>query len=216
MAHRLARDLHVAVEFVAVDFDSLDRALENSQCEIAMSGIAVTPLRMARHPFSVPYMDETMAFIVRDHLRNSFTTWDSIRALGPVTIRMPNVPYFIEAIRARLPRARLEPLELTSNAASELANSEVLLMPAERGSVLTMLNPKFSVVVPEPGLIKVPLGYAVGRMHPDWLHFVDGWIELKRKDNTIASLYEHWILGRSADRRQPRWSVVRNVLHWVE
>jgi hypothetical protein len=27
-------------------------------------------------------------------------------------------------------------------------------------------------------------------------------------------VYDHWILGRSA--RQPRWSIARNVLHWMD
>jgi hypothetical protein len=40
-------------------------------------------------------------------------------------------------------------------------------------------------------------------------------VELKRKDGTIQKLYEHWILGKSAQRREARWSVARNVLHWV-
>ena len=34
--------------------------------------------------------------------------------------------------------------------------------------------------------------------------------------DTIDALYNHWILGKTATRRQPRWSVVRNILHWVE
>ena len=27
---------------------------------------------------------------------------------------------------------------------------------------------------------------------------------------------DHWILGRNARPRQPHWSVMRNVLHWVK
>jgi hypothetical protein len=92
----------------------------------------------------------------------------------------------------------------------------VIVAPAERGSVMTLLDPRYSVVIPEPGLIKVPLAYPVTRRDPEWLHFLDTWIELKRKDDTIDALYSHWILGKSAARRQPRWSVLRNVLHWVE
>jgi hypothetical protein len=41
------------------------------------------------------------------------------------------------------------------------------------------------------------------------------WIDLKTKDGTINELFVHWILGQNAVRRQPRWSVIRNVLHLV-
>jgi hypothetical protein len=42
------------------------------------------------------------------------------------------------------------------------------------------------------------------------------WLTLKQKDRTIAALYDYWVLGKNAVAASPRWSVVRNVLHWVE
>jgi hypothetical protein len=42
------------------------------------------------------------------------------------------------------------------------------------------------------------------------------WVELKRRDRTIDALYGHWILGKQAVKRQPRWSIMRNMLHWVD
>jgi hypothetical protein len=51
---------------------------------------------------------------------------------------------------------------------------------------------------------------------PERLHFVNNWIELKRKDETIPALCEPWILGKSARKKTARWSVVRDVLGWVK
>jgi hypothetical protein len=39
---------------------------------------------------------------------------------------------------------------------------------------------------------------------------------LKKRDRTIDTLYDYWILGKNAVPKQPRWSVIRNVLHWVK
>ena len=44
---------------------------------------------------------------------------------------------------------------------------------------------------------------------------ISNWIDLKNKDGTIQSLYDHWILARDASPPRRRWSVIRNVLHWV-
>jgi hypothetical protein len=33
---------------------------------------------------------------------------------------------------------------------------------------------------------------------------------------TIDALYRHWILGKQAGKRIPRWSIMRNVLHWLD
>ena len=90
------------------------------------------------------------------------------------------------------------------------------MLPAERGSVLTLLHPKYTVVVPEPDAIKIPLAYPLARRDQEWAQFVNTWIELKRRDGTIVALYDHWILGKHAVKSEPRWSVIRNLLHWVD
>jgi hypothetical protein len=41
-------------------------------------------------------------------------------------------------------------------------------------------------------------------------------VELKRSDDTVQRVYEYWILGRGAESRGPRWSVIRDVLGWVD
>jgi ABC-type amino acid transport substrate-binding protein len=70
--------------------------------------------------------------------------------------------------------------------------------------------------VPEPGIVKIPLAYPVARRDMDFAAFLNTWIELKRRDGTIDALYNHWILGKQVGKRQPRWSIMRDVLHWVE
>ena len=57
--------------------------------------------------------------------------------------------------------------------------------------------------------------YPVSGHDPTFVTFLDRWLELKRRDGTVQELYDYWILGRNAQPRQPRWSVVRNVLGWV-
>jgi hypothetical protein len=39
---------------------------------------------------------------------------------------------------------------------------------------------------------------------------------MKKRDGFIDRPYDHWILGGSASARQPRWSIARNVLHWMD
>jgi ABC-type amino acid transport substrate-binding protein len=60
------------------------------------------------------------------------------------------------------------------------------------------------------------LAYPVVCRDQDLTRFINTWIELKRRDGTIDALYSHWILGKQTGKRQPRWSVMRHVLHWVD
>ena len=74
----------------------------------------------------------------------------------------------------------------------------------------------YSVVVPGPDPIRVPLAYPIGKQDEPLARLVNTWIALKRKDGTLDATYRHWILGQDATPARPRWSIVRDVLHWVE
>jgi len=93
---------------------------------------------------------------------------------------------------------------------------DAFVYSAEAGSAWTLIYPAYSVAVPHPDVRAVPLAYAVARGDSELVDFVNTWIELKKKDQTIEGLYNYWILGKNPAAREPRWSVIRNVLHWVE
>jgi hypothetical protein len=69
------------------------------------------------------------------------------------------------------------------------------------------------VVVPKPGLVKVPLAYVIAGRDQALTALVSEWIDLKRKDGTVDDLFAHWILGRNATPHRRRWNVLDDVLH---
>ena len=60
------------------------------------------------------------------------------------------------------------------------------------------------------------LAYPVAGRDQDFAAFMSSWIDLKKADGTIDRAYAHWILGRDSEPQRPRWSVIRDVLGWVE
>ena len=219
MAQLLAGDLGVKVEFIEMeDLTALPRLLATGRIDLAMTGVAVTPERAGEMLFSEPYLDETLAFVVKDQLREEFSSWASIRDLGAFPVAVLDLPYYIDRVKTRAPALKLQVLDTIKEIEDGLKKGtlDAVVLPAERGSVLTLLYPKYTVVVPEPGIVKIPLAFPVARRDQDWASFLNTWIELKRRDGTIDALYDHWILGKQAAKREPRWSVIRNVLHWVE
>ena len=61
----------------------------------------------------------------------------------------------------------------------------------------------------------IPLTYPTARADEELVDYVNALIDLKKMDGTLKKLYDYWVLGRFAVNRQPRWSVIRNVFHWV-
>jgi ABC-type amino acid transport substrate-binding protein len=215
MAQRLAADLGVQAQFVRFPQHELVERIRSGVVDIVMTGARLTPERAAEFQVAVPYLEETLAVITLDHNREKFRSWSAMRETEGLRIGVQNLPYYIATIRRLLPEARLEVIEETKELIDPEAPYDAYLLPAERGSVLTMLNPRFTVVVPEGVPVKMPLAYPLAGNDPDWIRFVNTWIELKKGDGFVQALYDHWILGRAVERAEPRWSVIRDVLHWV-
>lgn len=91
---------------------------------------------------------------------------------------------------------------------------DAFLYAAEAGSARSLLYPAYTVAIPQPGVLKGPVAYQLPRGDRELVDFINIWVELKKRDGTIAALYDYWVLGKNAVPRQPRWSVIRNVLHW--
>ena len=90
-----------------------------------------------------------------------------------------------------------------------------LVISAKAGSAWTIIYPSYSVVVPEPH-IKAHAALAMPLGDSDFADFVEDWLELKKTSGFISKLYDKWILGKSEEQKKPRWSIIRDVLHWVD
>jgi len=215
MAHILARSLGVSLEFVPVERFKISQQLNAGYCDIVMSGIVVTPERAEAASLSTPYMEATVALVVQDHRRSEFSSREALQKLKAPKLAVLG-PNFISFVREYLPKA--EPVIV--NSAEEFFESkgktlDGFVYTAEEGSAWSLLYPEYTIVVPPPP-IALPLSYVMARGDRELVDYVNALVELKKADGTLKKLYNYWVLGRFAADTQPRWSVIRNVLHWVD
>jgi ABC-type amino acid transport substrate-binding protein len=215
MAHALARELGVALELAPVPRAEIVEALEAGRVDVVMAGVLLTTHRASRVVFSASYLAETLAFLVPDHRRSEFAEAEAVRSREGLRLAVPDLPYVREIVEREFPKALVVPLPLGETEESlDLPHQpfDAIVLTAERGSFLTLLHPAYSVVVPQPLQIRLPLAYPVARHDVEAARFLSAWIELKKMDGTVQALYDHWILGRDARARTPRWSILRDVL----
>ena len=79
MAHLLARDLGVSIEFVWFDPDQLAQMLRDDHFDIVMSGLLGTLERVEAMHHTEPYMDVTLAVVAPDYRIRRFATMKSIQ-----------------------------------------------------------------------------------------------------------------------------------------
>ena len=217
MAHELARELGVSLEFFRLKRGKIEEQLNAGYCDIVMSGLRITPHRALKVTFSQPYLDETVAFVVKDHLRESFSDRQALLKQESLRIGVIKDPYLLALVKSYLPQAKLVELKSARDFfRKKKGDLDALLFTAQAGSAWTLLYPHYTVVVPQPDTISIPMAYALPRGDNKFLDFVNSWLALKKRDGTIETLFNHWIRGEGAQETEPRWSIIRNVLHWVE
>ena len=217
MLNQLALELGVDLEMVKVEVEDMPRLLNAGYLDMGGTGMAVTTNRLEKLSFSQPYVDETLAFVVRDHRREEFSSRAAVLRHKTLRLAVLNAPYYIRKVREHLPQAELvlvdSPRDFFRDTSGEL---DALLFTAESGSAWSLVYPSYSVAVPHPVILKVPLAFPVARGDEAMVELLSTWIALKQRDKTLDQLYEHWILGLSAAEGGARWSIIRDVLHWVE
>jgi ABC-type amino acid transport substrate-binding protein len=218
LAHNFAKDLNVKLELIRVEKDQINKLLDSGQLDIVMSGLAQTPERMMKWRFAGSPMDLTLALLVPDHRRKEFATVADVRLIQNLTLGIGmQDSNFEDNVRRALPDVSIQSIASPRTfLRGKEPEVDAVVYSAEGGSAWTLIYPGYSVILPWPSSAKRPVGYPVPNADPAWQQFVSTWVDLKKKDGTVDRLYAHWILGGGALSKEPRWSVIRNVLHWVD
>ena len=220
MLQRLAQYMDVSLEYYPLGHmrENVEQELNAGICDIIVPGSAISPGRTQRLGFSVPHMELTLAFIVEDHRRDDFTSWQAVRELKAPKIGLATrSQYYRSLVQALVPRATIVPLDSPRTFFRKQGEPlDALVQGAESGSAWTRVYPQYTVAVPMPRPVAIPIAYVLPHGKHEMATFMDMWIGLKQKDRTLDDIFDHWILGKAAQGTEPRWSVVHNVLHWVD
>jgi Na+/H+-dicarboxylate symporter/ABC-type amino acid transport substrate-binding protein len=218
MAHHLATDLDVGLEMVRIEREDISKLFDSGQVDIVMSGLATTPTRAKQWDFGKAPMDLTLGFLVPDHQRKQYADIDALRSRKDLALGVvQSDPAFSRWVQRGLPLAKI--VEIPSPRLflrGERKDLDAVVYSAEGGSAWTLIYPNYNIVVPQNMQIKIPMGYPLPKGDTEWSRFVSMWVEMNIKNGTVDNLFKHWIGGGGAEPKEPRWSVIRDVLHWVD
>ncbi len=217
MAHILASELGLELEFVPTSYPSLDEDLNRGCIDYAMGGVISNTQLLATVLLTDPYLEITLGFVVPDHLRNTFSSWAEIRSLDDFRLAVVGSPYVARKASMVLPNADVEVIASAQSFFQDRSEEfDAVLMPVEVGSAWTLLHPEYSAVAPKPVQFRAPMVYAVPSGEWSLAEFLSGWVRNKEYSGEQRRLHDYWILGKNAAPKKPRWSVVRDVFGWVD
>jgi len=176
VVNALAKYLEVSLDFflLGTEREVPNEELNSGICDIIVPGMAPSPGRTEKLAFSVSYIDWTVAFLVEDHRRDDFNSWKVVRGLDAPQIGIPTQSrYYYSLAKELVPRANFVPVESPRpflNGSAE--NLDAVIYGAEAGSAWTLVYPQYTVAVPLPNPVRIPLSYVLPRKAEDLINFV--------------------------------------------
>lgn len=218
LVHDLAADLDVDLEFIPYRIGSGGGAMLNrGDFDIAVSGLQITAKRLTKLRFTRSILDLHYSLVVKDHRAEDFQTEANIRKAGPLKVAAVGDYSIIPLLEGKFPN--LEIVQIGSDQEFFTARKgefDGLLISLEAGKTWTMLYPEYATVFRRTEIKSFPASWALAHNNLDLLTYLNSWLELRQAMGTIDRLYDYWIQGENAAPAKARWSVIKDVLHWVD
>ncbi len=185
-AYELAHSLGVEVEFIPLNYASIQKDLDNGLYDIAMSAITKTKDRSEHIIFSSPVLKVETALTVRSNLKEN-----DMRKLKKVAL-LKDTSY--EAIGKLI----FKPEQITLvNDYKELLNDESIqgaLWTREESLAWQQAHKGFQTVKCTPSLGTEAFSYAFAKNSESLAAYVDEWLDMKKIDGFSQNQFEKWIL----------------------
>lgn len=216
-AYELAYDLGVSLELVPLNYARIAEELDSGLYDIAMSAITINEDRLKKMLFTKPYMQPKIILITQDSSRKAFSSFEEILENHNLHIAILKGSAFERLAQEFFPRKKLILLDHYDDFL--IQNEKTALLWEEQEGIAWLLTHRgYRIVLPDVTLGFDSLGYAIRNNSPQFIHYLDGWLNLKYVSGYSEKQYNLWIKGKTeiAAPQEPRWSIIRNVLHWVD
>ncbi len=214
--HELANDLNFKIEYSHIKQRGIEvEMLSDGRIDIVIGAIAITPKSALKATFTKPYIYHTAGVIVLDNFRDEYSTLEYMNKKEDLKLAAPKSGYYSQLVRKLFPHAKIievaNPREFYKGMHKE---ADALIHSTEAGSAWSLLYPEYTVVVPKGLKLKVPAAFKLPKNQLAFSEYLNTWLDLKKDNGFMDKVYQYWILGEDPKKKEPRWSVVRNVFGW--
>jgi proton glutamate symport protein len=211
-AYQLAKDLDCTIEFIPIDFDTMEQDLNGRKYDIGMGAVIMTENRIKTMDFTHPYTEQDNVLIVPYHQKSKYTHLQKVQAMSHLKIGAIGGNKTV--VQRHFPLADL----VEASDYAPLLDGTVHVWASSRiqAFVWCLFHPEFIVIDYGGEIGKRYFAYPIASGATDWASFLNNWMTLKTQDGFKEKMYSYWIIGNNPKERPPRWSFIKNQLHWVQ
>jgi len=214
MAQDLALRLNCErIEFYQINYDTVGDTLNRGLVDIVMSELSITDDRIGKIAFTSSYMQLNMAVVVHEIDKDDYQ--NNLMALNRPEIRVGTLSLsFFHRCSRVLDKAKVIEVTNPADFFTGKVKLDAFVMAAEEAYAWRILYPGFAILPVRGNVQKDLIAYGIANGDPDFLNFVNYWLELRHVSGNTDRLYDYWVLGKNVIAPEPRWCIVKDVLHW--
>jgi len=211
-AFQLARDLDCKLELFPMSPDALGKQLDEEFYDVAMSAVIMDEKRLTEMDFSNTYAEEENVLVIPEKKKKQFINYQAV--FQNSQLKMGGIGGYRRVALRHFPYAQFT---IEADTESLVAGEIDALVWSRTNAFIWCLNhPGFVVVNFHDLLGKKYFAYPVKNGAYQLLEFLNNWLYLKEQQGFKAEQEKYWILGITPESEEPRWSIIRDLLHWVE
>ena len=218
MFNYLATSLGIKLEFIPFyERKSLFGALENHQIDIAISGVQINEHYLHRVLYTQPTMDLTLALVVPDYRKREFSDYANV--LQMQALKVATLSYYarMDFIQREYPQIKFEIIASADEYFETKGHDyDAFMTSLEAGMTMVMMYPEYAIAFDKTRINRFPVGYAVAKDNVKLHAMLNSWLDMQQSTGRIKKLYDYWIQGKGSIEKQPRWSIIENVLKSAE
>ncbi len=209
-AYQLANDLDCTLELIPCNFNLLHEEFQAGFYDIAMAAILMTEDRLTNLNFTHPYQEENVVMVVPVSKKKHFLNLPELVSDQGLNIGViGGTKYYVYR---HFPYAKVTEFN-SLNILEENWEFDAWVTTRKNGFIWCLSHPNY-ITIDYGGLIgKAYFSYPVRDQGGKFISFVNNWLILKELSGFRKEMVDYWLEGAYQRKTEPRWSVLRNLLH---
>jgi polar amino acid transport system substrate-binding protein len=192
----MAKALGVKPIFIDTLWPSIIPALKLGRFDIIFGGMSVTEARKKLVDFANPFMTVGQTILLNAKHKNTVKSYKDLNDSKFVVVSKPGTTGE-EAVQRMIPKATYETVDTEIEGAMRVLEdtADAFVYDFPFNAVFIAMHPSDQLIFLDEPFTKEPIAWAIRKNDPDFLKFLNSFLEDIKKDGRFDKIYNKWFIG---------------------
>lgn len=191
----MAKTLGVKPIFVDTLWPSIIPALKLGRFDVIFGGMSVTEARKTQVDFANPFMTVGQTVLLNAKHKNTVKSYEDLNDAKFVVVSKPGTTGE-EAVQRLISKATYETADTEIEGAMRVlrGTADAFVYDLPFNAVFIAMHPSDQLIFLDKPFTKEPIAWAIRKNDPDFLKFLNNFLEDIKKDGRFDKVYNNWFI----------------------